>query len=1289
MKSKFIKLISSLLILSFLVAAFSVFSFAADTEEEGGKEDDLENLSVLYNREYEEGWDYDNGFSYKSLGNNLVYVDHEEGSLGKYNYFLRYQAASNSALNTRINFGTQAVTHGSKATVPGTVIECSVKADDVAKLGTIMYMTTSVGRKTVKMLDINANSELVLFNGVNGGTLNIGELGNEWVNIAYIFDWQQTNLVCKVLVGYGYNGGYSEEYNLEMTYESADDVGIFYLYIGMPAYGSRADKVAANSYGMSFCLDNLRVYQGVRQIVDIDDSEHGSAINPLAEKVIDIQEAAGIKSKAQLLEEALAMKVGVNYALVRNERLALLNNAANELYNGIYGAPVKSGDNVLVPLQLLLDYIGFPSYIHPDNLSFDITTGTSTTYMTIGRDTATVDGVRVQLAVAPGYVENDEGKEYLVIALEDIPVLFPGWLALYDDMGLVIIYEDTTPEDLTDNAPIVNRTEDLSTMVDIMKKFVFDTVTDAEKEVGYIANGTLVYEDTEKNTDFEHPYLMVEKDASGKNTFEKLAEMYGLKAGDEGYDALVKVYLDAIVLNADEIYGKYALVAGNVYAGLNEANKGVFSAPETSDGYDDRGEMAVLVSNSELLTVLAFAYQITGDSKYAKLAYDIASELAAWTHWGPGYVNDFAEVVTNFALAYDWLYNGYKALGYDTDALALAIYELGVHDGYVISSGGINEHARALGDTPAYNVATDSTNAIGTAGMMIGAIAILDFVNGESAPEKALNETLYLIGNNIQTLIQYGLNIYAPDGSYIESALHWEAATSAFFRMMMTITTATGRDYGFMSTWGIDKTCYYAIHIEDSDGFIWNYHDGGFDGITVTIYDDEVLASLNTDMFNFVGKYLEDANLLAVRAYQLAKGKTATIYDMLFYPFDGVAAKPELELNYHMEAIDGFVARSDWDNGSIYTGIMGGMNNVKHGHIDSGNFIYRNKGINWIIDLGTENPYINEYDVAGTRYKYYRVNGEGQNVIIMTDNTNLNYGQYSGAGGYITKTYENEYGSYAILDNSSVYLSTVSYAKRGVLMTNDHTTVVLQDEVSFIKVESLAWVVHTGANITIEDNGRVAYFSQRDDNNKNHTVRATIVSLRPDFKFATQDVNKPILANTLTSNKVTGAEPESSRAGISRLIITATTISFDVAVVFEYVDDETPATAAYEWTPMVNWEPGIYAAEDEVIESVKKRGTAKSTDIKTETQNAENILKRGAEAYETRLEDLYTALTTVEYTLASYPPNKLNSTLASFYFTYTDCKDTYDAFLEYMNEQFALASGIAHSCAGIEIVEAE
>ncbi len=1265
MKNRFVKIISALLILSFLMTAISVLSFAE--ESTGGSTDvDTSYLSVFINRAFDEGWDFNNGFHTYSVGGNKFSIDREEDVLGKYNYFSRYEAASASAGYTRINFGSEAVNHTTRDVTKATIIEFSIKVDDVAQLGNIMYATTSVGGNNFNMLDITKDHELILFNGVGGGSLNIGKVEDEWINLAFIYDWEAVKMEVEVKVGYGRGNGYSESHDLVLNYARNDDVGLKYFYIGVPAETARKAASAADSYGMSFCIDDLKVYQGVTSIVELEPDNYGSGVNTFAEKVVDIQEYAGVKSKAQLLEEALAMKVGVDYALARNERYSLLNTKDQATYNGIYGAPVKQGENVLVSLQFLLDYIGFPSYTHPDNQSFDITTGSSTTYITIGRDSATVDGKRVDLNVAPGYAKNTNGENYLVIALEDVPVLFPGWLAIYDDMGLVIVYEDTTPEDLDDNAPIVTREENLSTMVDIMKKFVFDTVKADELEDAYVANGELIYSDTKKNTDnFSHPYIMADQ-----STFDTLKAKYDLKEGDAGYDAKLKAYIAAIVAEADGYYAKYAELNGTAYKGIKEefvpTNKSV------SDGYDSNGKMTDLVEAASILPTLAFAYQMTGNKDYAKLAYDWSVAIGEWTHWGPGYFTHCAEVTAYCSIAYDWFYNAYKSLSLDTDVLAEAIYELGLHDGYISSIGKLCEHPRSQGDMSAYNKLGDSTNAVGTSGMMLGALAILDYLDSDNAKENARSESIYLLGNNIQTLIQYGLDIYAPDGSYIESAIHWEYATSAFFRMVMALDSATGRDYGLMDAAGIDRTCYYAIHIEDSDNLIWNYHDSE-------------LAMLNTDVFNFVGSYLGDMTLLAVREQQLEAGKTATIYDLLFYPFDGIDAEPELELDYHMEAIDGYVTRSGWEDGALYTGIMGGTNNAAHGQIDSGNFIYRNKGISWIIDLGGDNPAISTYEDLSFRYKFYRVSAEGQNVVLLLDNANVAYGQYSAAGGKITDTYSNEHGSYAIIDNKAVYLNTVSYANRGVLLTNDRKTVVLQDEFSFQKVGSVAWVMHTEAYIQLSDDRKTAYLTQSDADGNSYTLRATLVSLRPDFAFETAtEAERDLLGHS--------TDPlEYDRSGISRLVVKATTISFEFAIVFEMLDpdaDKEPAVS-YEWTPLNEWEPSAPKDQTEApTEDPDKRGTPNSTDIKTDTSTAESILKRNT-AFTDRLEELYKALANVEYTLKTYPPTSLDAGLASSYADYIDCLDEYEEFMDYVNTLTESVNSLQLSLVGIELPTAE
>lgn len=1280
MKNRFIRLISSLLILSFLVAAFSVFSFAENTPSGSGSGEIYDDLQVFFNRTFEEGWDYKNGFADKSSdGSNAITVDHEEDVLGYYNYFVRFEASTKNAASIYVDFRKDAVLVTQDA--PKTIVEFSVKADDVALLGKIAWMKMAgSGAAEMSMLEINSKGEAIAFNGMSDAMLNLGKLEDKWINIAYIFEWAEESINCTIRYGYGLNAGYSDKKDVKITYP-ANSIGMQYFYLGFPAEASRTAATAAESHGMSYCLDNLKVYQGVDDVIEINPNiyGYGDSVNTNADKVVDIQQSSGVKSKAQLLEESLAMKLGVDNALIRNVRYPLVNNSESA-YNGAYGAPEKKDGNVLVPLQLIVDYIGFPSNLHTDNMSFDITTGTSTTYMRLGSASATVDGKRVDLSMAPGSLKNSNGDDYIVIALEDVPVLFPGYLALYDDMGLIIVYEDITPENLDDNAPIVNRKQDLDTMVNMMKKFVFDTVIADKLADGYVANGELVFNDTKANTDnFTHPYIMA--DAS---VFEKLSAKYALAEGADGYDANLKAYIKSIIDEADAIYSEYADLSGKSYVGIKE-NKVPVNAYSDGDGYDSRGKMTDLVNWANLLPTLAFAYQITENADYAKLAYDLSVALAGWTHWGPGYFTHCAEVTMAYSIAYDWLYNAYKSLGFGTDVLAAAIYDLGVHDGYISSSGRACEHARGLGDLSKYATEGGSTNAVGTAGMIVGALAILDYVSGDKAPEAAYNETMYLIGNNIQSLVNNGLDIYAPDGSYIESATYWEYATSNFFRMVMALESAAGKNYGFMDTWGIDRTCYYAIHIEDSEGLIWNYHDDYIE--IVSKFGVDELATLNTDMFNFVGTYYGDENLIAIRASQLASGKSATIYDLLFYPFDGVEAEPELELDYHMEAIDAFVTRSDWDPDAIYAGLMGGKNNVDHGQIDSGNFIYRADGIDWAVDLGTDNPYISGYN-DGSRYKLYRVSGEGQNVIVQTNNpTDLAYGQKSSYGGVITKTYSNEHGSYAILDNTEAYAGEATYANRGILFTNDRKTVVVQDEFSFKIVESLAWIMHTKAQISIDESGRVAYLTELDETGKQHILRLTIVSLRNDFKFTTKLATENLLDST--AKNVSG-EPQYDRSAYNRLLIEKETISFDVAVVFEVIEsikDEPPV--AYEWTEMVKWEPSA-PKQNEEQEIVESRPAMDISEIKKKVSSIESILDKDT-AYTDRLDALYTLLADVKFIENTNGTEGIfkQPAIADAYSDYLDCVDEYEQFIEYLNGVSGLADKLSLAVSGLAVEEVE
>ena len=1071
-----------------------------------------------------------------------------------------------------------------------------------------------------------------------------------------------TDTLFKCRVYYGDEGNYID---FEKDYESSKDKGMRTLNFGIGAGSTGADRE-----GMSYCIDDLQIYQKTKEIVDLTGVEDsGSKVNTLAETVIDVQEGPGNKSTEDIINEALCMKVGVESALVRNEKQSIAN----------YCTPAIVDGKVMVPLTLILDFIGYPNYVHGE--SYDITTGTSATYITIGRNTATVDGTRVDLSVAPGYLKNEKGEQVPVIAVDDIPALFPGWLLTYDDMGLIIIYAgDSSAE----SGALINRDDDLDLMLTIMKKFVFDIVTEDENgeafdeiEDAYIANGEKVIADVKNNTSLAHPFIY-----TNQANFDKLGAAYA-----SGTDARLLGQLQTLVTKADDIYSEYASLdaATGVYVGILEGKKPVNvysdsdpSVPDTTDGYSPAGTLEAIVTYTEMLVDLAFAYQITGEDKYALLAYDISLALGEWTHWGPSYAINCATATGNFAVAYDWLYNFYVAeFGQEgVDALANILYTKGVVHGYNSSIGLACEYPRSAGDSSIYATLTNNWNAACSSGMIVGAMALIGY---DAYEEKAA----YLIGNNIQNLIANGLDQYAPDGSYAESALLWADGTNGFVKLIMALESAAGTTYGFEDTWGLDRTFYFACYIEDSDGKIWNYHEGGADGFIT----GEILG-IDTQMFNYAGKFLNDNVLIAIRKNQIEKGKAVTLFDVLFYPDDTSAADTELALDYHMQGVHAFVSRSDWEDGALYTGIMGGANDVYGGQIDSGNFIYRNKGVTWFMDLGSDDQEAYSY-FGNYRYRHYRNNAEGQNVVCFTSaQGTLPYGQDKAGNGKITKTFVNEHGSFAILDNSSAYSSLVSYANRGILVTNDRKTVVIQDEISFKKTQEVAWIAHTAVDIQLDSSKKIAYLTCVGEDGVPYVLRATLIS-KVDYKFSIMDCAPGKILDTTFKDKDYASNegnPAYSRNGIQRLVIESNPVLvFNVAVVFELVDTiDSEMPVGYEWVNMINWNP--VAEGTQLSDDTATRGNAVKSDIRGGTTMIGTIRDTLEEAYTTGIGQYYYQLTLVNYTLKTFKPDSpdFDTNLIDVYADYMDYYDEYEDYVADENDKVADLCDFAKKISGIK-----
>lgn len=1177
MKKNLSRIIALIIAVASLVSVFSVFSFAADSTASAASDDNgasnfVPSRDLLYNRTYDDGWDALNNFG-GSLGSHSSSIDYEVGDDGNYDYFARFEHGNKAgALDLYFDLKKNGLVIRNGISVIG----LSIKADDLCDLGTILNVTLYNEKDKTPLLVIDGYDLYAFSTNTSGNGVLLGSLQDgDWYDVEFVFDWRNSQ-------------------DLHVTaYLDDEPVGVLSLKAGQNGIERISLGWSDNDIsrmGMGYCIDNMLIYQSANITGRIEipaDSGYGKFVSLEQEKTVPIYKNDSDKRPEKVLEEALYMKLNVKSVLDAGVR------------KNIDCAPGYDADgNIMIPLDVVLEHLDYPYSVHPDNDSYDIVTPSGTTYITVGRDTASVCGELVSLSVKPG---RDAETGAVMIGLDDVAALFPGRASMFDDMGLIVVYEDMSDGS---GEPIMTRAENLDTMIDTMKKFVFD-IESGDKEDDYKKTGEAVYQDVESATDFLHPYIITNQDG-----FDKLNEIY------EGEDSVVKGYLESVLAKAKLIYADMAKEEGEQYVGI-KANKVPLHdyadgenpqdtddpateidetkyLADTADGYNPNTlKLNEVEYAAEKLVELAFAYQVTRESKYADLAYDIMMALGNWSHWGPGYMANCANAAASYAIAYDWLYRYIKADETKGDEalgkLAYFLYDKAIYHGVASSKGSFCLFPRTSGYGDHYTTRTDSYNAICSSGMIIASLAImgenitfyqlnketdeLELVDDQTQAEKAAQayaDLCYLVGNNLRNLADYGLDQYAPDGSYIESVTYWALGTNALMKTIMSLESATGSDYGFKNAWGIETSFYFACYIANGNGEAWKYHE---DGVGTLVEAGPL--TVDTQMFNYAGMAFGDDKLIAIRDAQIKGGKAVTMFDVLFYPEGEITADTTLELDYYMEGIDAFVSRSGWEADDLFVGIMGGPNayspygngdnDETFGQIDSGNFIYENLGIKWIVDHGSDSFYAPRY-FGSYRFNNYRNSGEGHNMMLVPE---LPYGQSENANGSMYETYACEKGSYAIIDNGDAYSTYIDAARRGMLVTNDRKTVVIQDEMSFgLTVGNAVWVINTYEEIIIDETQQTAYLIHTNEDGSKVYLRATIITAQDNIGFSVQESNTNLFS--ATKNEYT----QNDLGDINRLTIKIEgMLALSMAVVFEIVDSTvSDIEVGYEYTSLDEWD---------------------------------------------------------------------------------------------------------------------
>lgn len=1238
---------------------------------------------VLYNRHYGEGWSFGIGGGKSSVV--IMQLENEMNLDLTYNYYQHYEVANAFEKGAYWTFNTDAAPKTGKL-----FIEMDLRAHEEANFGGIFEMRKNNDDPSYYLL------------GFTGGYLTgykdtkLGVISEEeWVHVAIEFDFDYAkynpNATSNDVYLISYYYGNDKFASFECKFNGDEFDGFAGIRVGF-----LKTATASGCTGQFWEMDNLQVYTGTDTFANIPEDNYGVNVNTSIAKDFPIQ--SGSTSVDDMISESLFMKLNSDYVLTRNTRTPALENAEGVAY----GAPIIINDKIWLPLDTILTFLSYPIYITEDEQSFAISTGTSVTYITLGRDTAVVGADKVVLNESLAYITDKNGNEYLAATVDDIALLFPGFHINVDEMNLITF---------TENEELSRTSLSQSVKLDIMKRFIFEYIT--ADEVYQLAK--------EKTNNFDHPYLIINQEK-----FDELAEVYRLGQLNHdgnplndvaGVDETLYSYINAVVERATDNYIKFtagystepgtekdnvkAFNNGLEYNGLKDACYqyptqqnpiGLIHPYPDTNGYDaSGGRLSALSSYSCAgLDDLGYAYQITGDIRYAKLAYERVSMIADWDHWGAGHFLNAADAAALVSTAYDWCYDAWVELGYDVDKIADAIYYHGALQGYFYTLGQADAHGRKQGIASNYTSADNNWNAVCTSGVASAAFSVLGYtgfsINTKIASDYARSKAndwggdmmttvlTEVVSKNYASLVNLGLDIYAPDGSYEEAVSYWAYGANNLFRYSMILESCLGTDLGLMGTWGLEKTCYSIAHMVSSDYEVFAYNDQ-------TLEEEPC----DSGCFAYVAQSVNDDGIRLVRKMHIVEGGlTVSIYDSVFYKALDPDAEIDLPLQYHHVAIHGYTVRSSWDKGAIFAGLLGGDNDDGHGHIDAGQWVYYSDGICWIQDLAKDD--YNTYNYFSNN-NMYRTNPEGHNVMVLATTTSpdsknniLSSGQLRSSVSPITDVYDNEHGAYTVVNTLPAYGSSNMLASsRGMLLTNDRNTVVIQDEMTPNGNHTLYWFAHYNVktvkyipsvitNVEISSNGRTAYlYAQSETGEDTKCLRLRIVSkVMTGITFGIMNAGMKDSDFVLSAtqrygySESKGYKKEEDRSMWNKLYIKFEDLfSVEVAVVIEVIDRDDPVDTGYKWTPMYQWEPSADTRDkndDTVTEVIENnRGKANKSDIPGYTDTLNKKYEAG-----TLFDDLgtyYRAVTAMRYVVDTLGRDAFSSD------DYADSILLYDKFL--------------------------
>ncbi len=466
---------------------------------------------------------------------------------------------------------------------------------------------------------------------------------------------------------------------------------------------------------------------------------------------------------------------------------------------------------------------------------------------------------------------------------------------------------------------------------------------------------------------------------------------------------------------------------------------------------------------------LGLAYLVEGDYRYAQRAYKQAEYLCGLDTWGTYQMIDNSQTALCVALTYDWCYDWMSAQQKE-----------------VLVSGLRRLHLDTMSDLlknpskPEYRWSLHQATFSGNNHAVID--CSFAFISAMSIAETDFNFFTDLMVMTARQLEKPFSNWY-PDSAWFEGVGYWNYAGKFTATYLLSLESAFGHCLGYENIDCIMNVADFPIYAQsDLGGFVYTDSDEGVDCLDPLIYS---LGYLKKD--------------IALQKYALdncvKSGAVDPIFVLNYNPqTDYNSASLDLTLDKLFRNTDIVTMRNTFDGNQSTWAAMGVQKiNRSGGMMSNGSIGFDAFGDHWILNHGKETYYSDYWD-TNKRWTYYRTRPEANSCLVI-DPSELGGQNFDGEGS--VDVFKSGKGSaFAITDLALTYAGQVESYMRGIMLTNNRNSLVVQDEFVLTKPsEVYSFFNIYKAEIEICEDGRSAIVTKG-----NKKMKVT-VECDKDFEF--------------------------------------------------------------------------------------------------------------------------------------------------------------------------------------------